>query len=581
MMKINKKKQKSVDVKNAANNENEDFGKILKNAFRDLQENSLSVSKSLEGLIHLEYFAGKFNMSLDRAAIFATIHCLSFSEIKLSERNISSFLKPFFQSNSKLVRTQLREMLRTNLLEKERNDGVHVYAIESAIAEAIDNNDLDTIKNIGPIGLDASLEYFNRKLLSHDTLSKAELGQYLDDIFENNATLNLIKYCERHCFVDTVFDAYVCLAICVKAVFENEPFRFSYLDIHFSSGKNYIHYMRREIITENWAPIAEGLVENAGGEMLDFNPELKLTPKGFDYFLKELDPEMLHFLRTRLGKVKLPLIQPKDIQKVDLYFNTEFATRLNRMENILMPQKFAQFQATFPQNAKMKGLTILFHGGPGCGKTEMVLQLCRKTKRPLMKIEVTDFQSKWVGESEQKLKQVFEDYKTAYERMEVAPILFLNECDQIIGKRVGIRNSVDQMSNALQNILLEQMEQFNGIMIGTTNLTKNMDGAFERRWLMKFEFEAPNDIAKISIWKSAIKGLRRQEALALVQQFGFTPAEINNVARRFMVENLLGLQKTRLETLIELCKTEHYQNMAQSNIGFTLEKSLSLKSKVI
>lgn len=224
---------------------------------------------------------------------------------------------------------------------------------------------------------------------------------------------------------------------------------------------------------------------------------------------------------------------------------------------------------------------MLFYGEPGCGKTEMVLQICRKTKRPLMKIEVTDFQSKWVGESERKLKQIFTDYKTACERIEVAPILFLNECDQVIGKRVGIRNSVDQMSNALQNILLEQMEQFDGIMIGTTNLTKNMDEAFERRWAMKFEFESPNELAKISIWKSAIKGLRQQEAIELVKKFDFTPGEINNVARRFMVENLLGLEKSRLQTLQELCATEHYERNHTSNIGFSFEKSLTLKSKAI
>jgi hypothetical protein len=559
----------------------DDFEQLIKDAFNNIQERSLGSVQSLEELHKLVQVADKFKFSLDRAAILVTVFCLSSSDLKLTEHVITAFLKPFFQSNCKLIRTQLREMLRTGLLEKERSDGVYVYSIESTIAVAIDNNDIDTIKNIGPIGLDAALGYFQRKLLSHDTLSQTELNQYIGDIVENNATLNLIKYCDKRCFIDTVFDAYVCFAICVKSVFDNEPFRFLYLDTYFNSGKNYIQYMRQQIITEKWAPIAEGLVENAGGDMMDFNPELQLTPKGFDYFLKELDPEMLQFLRSRMGKVKVPMIHPKDIQKVDLYFNAEFASRMNRMETILMPKKFAEFQAAFPQNAKMKGLTMLFHGGPGTGKTELVQQLCRKTKRPLMKIEVTDFQSKWVGESERKLKQVFVDYKMACERMEVAPILFLNECDQIIGKRVGIRNSVDQMTNALQNILLEQMEQFNGIMIGTTNLTKNMDDAFERRWLMKFEFEAPNDIAKMSIWKSAIKGLRQQEALALVQQFDFTPGEINNVARRFVVEHLLGLQKNRLETLIDLCRSEHYQNISQSNIGFSFEKSLSLKSKAV
>jgi hypothetical protein len=561
--------------------EKEDFGKFIKDAFSDLQENSLAVAKPLSALKKLVDMADKFKMSIDRAAIFATVHCMSSTDIRLSERAITAFLKPFFQENSKLIRTQLREMQRVGLLEKERYEGIHIFSIESAISEAIDNGDLDTISNVGPIGLDAVLEYFRKKLLDHDHLGKAEVKQYLEDIVEKNAQLNVIKYCNRKYFTETVLDAYVCLAVCVKSIYDNDAFNFSYMDNYINMGKNYIQYMRREILTESWAPIAEGLIENAGGGMVDFNPELKLTPKGFDYFLKELDPEMLQFLRSRLGKVNVPMMQPKDIQKVDLYFNPDFAKRIDRMSTILMPQKFAEFQASFPKNAKMKGLTLLFFGGPGSGKTETVLQLCRKTKRPLMKIEVTDFQSKWVGESERKLKQIFTDYKSACERMEVAPILFLNECDQIIGKRVGIRNSVDQMNNALQNILLEQLEQFQGIMIGTTNLTKNMDEAFERRFAMKFQFESPNETAKVSIWKSAIKGLRQQEAIALVKQYDFTPGEINNVARRFMVENLLGLEKSRLQTLQELCETEHYERNHTSNIGFSFEKSRSLKSKAV
>jgi len=79
----------------------------------------------------------------------------------------------------------------------------------------------------------------------------------------------------------------------------------------------------------------------------------------------------------------------------------------------------------------------------------------------------------------------------------------------------------------------------------------------------------------------AIKGLRQQEATELVKKFDFTPGEINNVARRFMVENLLGLEKSRLQTLIELCETEHYERNHTSNIGFSFEKSLTLKSKAI
>jgi SpoVK/Ycf46/Vps4 family AAA+-type ATPase len=157
-----------------------------------------------------------------------------------------------------------------------------------------------------------------------------------------------------------------------------------------------------------------------------------------------------------------------------------------------------------------------------------------------------------------------------WERLEVKPILFLNECDQIIGKRLNATRSVDQMQNGLQNLVLEEMETFGGILIGTTNLTQNMDPAFERRWTMKLFFEAPGVEALAAIWKAQIKGLRKTEAEYLAQNFAFTPGEITNVVRRFNAEKLLGLEDTRLNTLIELCETERYASKppAKAPLGF-------------
>ena len=136
------------------------------------------------------------------------------------------------------------------------------------------------------------------------------------------------------------------------------------------------------------------------------------------------------------------------------------------------------------------------------------------------------------------------------------------------------------MTNALQNIILEEMETFKGILIGTTNLTANMDPAFERRWVMKMQFESPNETAKIAIWKSAIKGLRQSEAQELVKRFNFTPGEIANISRRFVIENMLGLTQSRLQTLIQLCETEHYDAHASNkSIGFSIEKSFQQTAK--
>jgi hypothetical protein len=84
----------------------------------------------------------------------------------------------------------------------------------------------------------------------------------------------------------------------------------------------------------------------------------------------------------------------------------------------------------------------------------------------------------------------------------------------------------------------------------------------------------------MSIWKSAIKGVRQNEALELVKRFDFTPGEISNISKRFVIENMLGLSQTRLQTLIQLCETEHYDAQSSTkSIGFTFEKSLQQKAK--
>jgi SpoVK/Ycf46/Vps4 family AAA+-type ATPase len=171
-----------------------------------------------------------------------------------------------------------------------------------------------------------------------------------------------------------------------------------------------------------------------------------------------------------------------------------------------------------------------------------------------------------VGDSEANLKRVFSDYRRVWERMEVQPILFLNECDQIIGRRLNAQSGVEQMQNGLQNLVLEEMETFGGILIGTTNLTQNMDPAFERRWTIKLQFDPPNTQAVAAIWKSQIKGLRQTEAELLANAFALTPGEISNIARRFAAEKLLGLEDTRLNTLIALCETERYHNVKASGV---------------
>jgi len=111
----------------------------------------------------------------------------------------------------------------------------------------------------------------------------------------------------------------------------------------------------------------------------------------------------------------------------------------------------------------------------------------------------------WVGGSEKNIKALFERYRQYVKKIENKPVLFFNEADAIIGKRMEFNDksrAVDQMENTVQNIILQEMENLDGILIATTNLTKNMDTAFERRFLYKITFNKPEKEVRHHIWKS-------------------------------------------------------------------------------
>ena len=100
--------------------------------------------------------------------------------------------------------------------------------------------------------------------------------------------------------------------------------------------------------------------------------------------------------------------------------------------------------------------------------------------------DVPQIKSKWVGDSEKNIKALFDRYREVVKRSKLAPILLFNEADAIIGKRQeGAERAVEKMENSIQNIILQEIENLDGIMIATTNLQQNMDTAFERRFLYK------------------------------------------------------------------------------------------------
>ncbi|MFA6788514.1 MAG: ATP-binding protein [Arcobacteraceae bacterium] len=156
---------------------------------------------------------------------------------------------------------------------------------------------------------------------------------------------------------------------------------------------------------------------------------------------------------------------------------------------------------------KKKGIDarIIFYGAAGTGKTLTSLALARSLKKQVLSFDCSKILSMYVGESEKNVRSIFDTYRDLKDKTKTEPILLLNEADQFLGARTseGMSGS-EKMHNQMQNIFLEQIERFDGILIATTNLLENIDKAFSRRFNYKIEFVKPNEEQRLELWKKLL-----------------------------------------------------------------------------
>ena len=145
---------------------------------------------------------------------------------------------------------------------------------------------------------------------------------------------------------------------------------------------------------------------------------------------------------------------------------------------------------------------IIFYGPPGTGKTLTSYSLAKSLKRQVLAFDCSKILSMYVGESEKNVRKIFDTFKDLSSKTKTEPILLLNEADQFLSARSsGPGGGAEQMHNQMQNIFLEQIEQFEGILIATTNLLENIDVAFSRRFNYKIEFKRPNQEQRQKLWQ--------------------------------------------------------------------------------
>jgi len=291
---------------------------------------------------------------------------------------------------------------------------------------------------------------------------------------------------------------------------------------------------------------------------------IKVTDKGREMFLAE---DAALFLKK--GKEN-KLITPNKIVEKMLYFDENLNKQVDFIRQSLDEGMFVNLQNRLETKGLSKGMSVIFYGGPGTGKTESVYQLARQSGRSIMHVDISQSKSMWFGESEKKIKEIFSNYKNLCKTESLKPILLFNEADAIFGKRKDTNASnVAQTENAIQNIILEEMEKLDGILIATTNLNQNLDAAFERRFLFKVKFEKPTVEAKQKIWQSKLDWLSEEDAFQLAADYSFSGGEIDNIVRKVTMEEVLNGERPGIKEITGFCDSEKFTNNAgNKRLGF-------------
>ena len=355
--------------------------------------------------------------------------------------------------------------------------------------------------------------------------------------------------------IDRIFFYYIC-----HNLFEGSTYLDSSLKAVFGEPKKIMEESVRWQNEEHPLQVY-GLVE-LGEESFFGGNKIELTEDGMEIFLEENAEKFKKKDKTN------DILSVEKIKAKNLYYSDKLDSQISFLRDSLQEDAFSKLQERLEGQAFPVGVAAIFYGSPGTGKTETVYQLAKATGRDVMQVDISEMKTCWYGESQKLVKKVFTKYERLCKKTKRLPILLFNEADAIFSKRLEAKgSSVDQTENAIQNIILEQMEKLQGILIATTNLESSLDPAFERRFLFKVKFEKPSVEAKKRIWMDKLNGLSEVDAGVLAESYNLSGGEIDNVTRKVIMNKVLTGEAYTLDYLKELCEQEKFTNK-RAVIGF-------------
>lgn len=205
-----------------------------------------------------------------------------------------------------------------------------------------------------------------------------------------------------------------------------------------------------------------------------------------------------------------------------------------------------------------KGVSMVFSGPPGTGKTMSAGIVADYLGTTLFRVDLAAVVSKYIGETEKNLSEVFETAKKGQ------GVLFFDEADVLFSKRTEVNNSNDKHSNMEAAYLLQKMEEYEGVIILATNYMQNMDEAFKRRIQFLIEFALPDEVCRRTLWEKVFPEQTEFDEEPdydfLAKQFELSGSHIKNIALQaafFAADEKKGVNMEHIikALLLEMRKT--------------------------
>jgi AAA+ superfamily predicted ATPase len=246
----------------------------------------------------------------------------------------------------------------------------------------------------------------------------------------------------------------------------------------------------------------------------------------------------------------------------DIVLREDIIDRIIELLSVVQYEKVVMDQWGFSRRFSYgRGLSALFSGAPGTGKTMIAGLIAKELGLELFRVDLSRVVSKWVGETEKNLGVAFDEARNA------RAILLFDEADALFGKRTEVRSSNDRYANLETNYLLQRIEAFEGIVLLTTNRDTQIDEAFRRRLRFRIEFPTPDAGEREQLWRSMIPVTAPLagdvDFGALAERFHMTGGYIKNAAMRAAYLAATSDRKVISQALLEKAAALEWEEMGK------------------